>query len=139
MNATPGLVVQSDNAVVCNTTFTNNSDASLKTDVISVSTTQAIEVLKAVEPKVYRRTDLPGDAARIGFIAQDFQGALSNTPWTNIVGHNEAADEYVDEDGNTVPAKPSTLTLDYARLNCVLWECCRSLLARLEHLEARLE
>ena len=95
--STPGQVVQSDNAVVCNTTFTNNSDASLKNDVTSVSTAQAIEVLKAVQPKVYKRVDLQDGLHRLWFIAQDFQSALSNTRWTSIVGHTEAADEYVDE------------------------------------------
>ena len=48
-------------------------------------------------------------------------------------------DAHVDEDGNTVPAKPSTLTLDYARLMCCLWQANRSMLARLEALEARLQ
>ena len=47
-----GLTISTNNAVTCNTSFTNNSDASLKTDMISVSTAQAIEVLKAIEPKV---------------------------------------------------------------------------------------
>ena len=120
VNAIPGLVVQSDNSVIVNTTFTNNSDASLKTDVISVSTTQAIEVLKAIEPKVYKRNDLPGDSTRIGFIAQDFEAALP-PEWTNIVGATEAVGEHLDDRGNAVPAKPSTLTLDYSRTACILW------------------
>jgi hypothetical protein len=109
----------------------------LKTDVISVSTAQAIEVLKAIEPKVYRGTDLPGDSTQLGFIAQDFAAALP-PEWTNIVGHTEAAGEHLDDRGNAVPAKPSTLTLDYSRTVCILWGVTRSLLARVEALEARL-
>jgi len=125
----------SDGHVVSHLGFHEDSDATLKSDVVEASSTQALQVLKAVEPKVYRRTDLQDDSTRLGFIAQDFQSALANTPWTNIVGHTEDVEEHVDGDGNTVAAKPSTLTLDYARLNCVLWECCRSLLARVELLE----
>ena len=86
---------------------------------------------------MYKRIDLPGDSTRIGFIAQDFEVALP-PEWTNIVGHTEAADEYVDEQGNRIPAKQSTLTLDYSRTTRILWECTRSLLARVEALEARL-
>jgi hypothetical protein len=125
----------SDGHVVAHIGFANDSDATLKSDVVGASTAQALQVLKAVEPKVYKRTDLQDDSTRLGFIAQDFQSALANTPWTNIVGATGGVQEHVDGDGNTVAAKPSTLTLDYARLNCVLWECCRSLLARVELLE----
>ena len=99
---------------------------------------QALEVLKAVEPKMYKRVDLQDDLTRLGFIAQDFEAALP-PEWTNIVGASEAVDEYVDEQGNRIPAKPSTLTLDYARLVCCLWAANRSMLARLEALEARLQ
>ena len=133
--STPGLVVQSDNAVVCNTTFTNNSDASLKTDVVQASTAQAIGVLRAISSKVYKRIDIPGDSTRLGFIAQDFAAALPSE-WANRVGHTEAQVAYTDQAGSLHPAKQSTLTLDYSRLVCVLWEANRGMLARLEALEA---
>ena len=133
--ATPGLVVTSTNAVVCNTTFTNNSDASLKSEVVPASTAQALDVLRLVEPKVYKRIDLD-DSPRLGFLAQDLQASLP-PEWANIVGATEAADEHQDQDGNTVPAKPSRLTLDYARLVCCLWQANRSMLARIEALEAK--
>jgi len=131
----------SDGHVVAHIGFHNDSDATLKSDVVPASTAQALEVLKAVEPKVYRRSDLQDDSTRLGFIAQDLQSALalSNTGWTNIVGKTGAVDEHLDEQGNTVPAKPSTLTLDYARLVCCLWTANRSMLARIEALEARLQ
>jgi len=86
---------------------------------------------------VYRRNDLQDQSPRLGFIAQDF--AVLPSEWGNIVGKTGGVEEHLDEEGNTVPAEPSTLTLDYARLNCVLWECCRSLVARVELLEARLK
>jgi hypothetical protein len=129
----------SDGHVVAHIGFHNDSDATLKSDVVPASTAQALEVLKAVEAKVYKRVDLQDDSPRLGFIAQDLQNALSNTRWTNIVGKTGAVDEHLDDQGNTVPAKPSTLTLDYARLVCCLWTANRSMLARIEALEARLQ
>ena len=74
----------------------------------SASAAQALEVLKAVEPKVYKRTDLQEDSPRLGFLAQDFATALPKD-WANIVGSTGGLDEHLDEQGNTVPAKPSTL------------------------------
>ena len=124
----------SDGHVVAHIGFHNDSDATLKSDVVPASTAQALQVLKTVEPKVYRRTDLQDDSTRLGFIAQDLQSALSNTGWTNIVGHTGGADEHLDDQGNTVPAKPSTLSLDFSRLVCFLWTANRSMLARIEAL-----
>ena len=133
--STPGLVVTSTNAVVCNTTFTNNSDQALKSEVVQASAAHALEVLKAVEAKVYKRVDLPDNTTRIGFLAQDLQAALP-PEWANIIGATEAVDGHLDQQGNEVPAKPSTLTLDYARLVTLIWQANRSMLARIEALEA---
>ena len=129
------LTISSTNAVTCNTSFTNNSDASLKTNVGPASTDRALQVLKAVEPKVYKRIDLDDDSFRIGFLAQDFAAVLP-TEWSNIVGATEEVAAHTDDQGNEVPAKPSTLTLDYARLVCCLWSANRSMLSRIEKLEA---
>ena len=125
----------SDGHVVAHISIHNNSDATLKDDVVPASTDDAIGVLKAVEPKVYRRNDLQDQSPRLGFIAQDF--AVLPPEWGNIVGKTGGTEEHLDEEGNPVPTEPSTLTLDYARLSCVLWGCCRSLVARVEALEAR--
>ena len=123
-----------DGHVITHVALHNYSDASLKNDVVPASSAMALEVLKAVEPKVYKRIDLD-DSPRLGFLAQDLQASLP-PEWANIVGATEAADEHQDQDGNTVPAKPSRLTLDYARLVCCLWQANRSMLARIEALEA---
>jgi hypothetical protein len=127
-----------DGHVVAHIGLHNNSDATLKDDVVGVSTTHALAVLQAVEPKVYRRNDLQDDSLRLGFIAQDFAAALP-PEWANIVGVIEAVDEHIDDEGHRVPSKSSTLTLDYARLVCCLWTANRSMLARLEALEASLQ
>ena len=114
----------------------NYSDATLKSDVVPASSAKALEVLKAVEPKVYKRNDLADQNTRIGFIAQDIAAVLP-PEWANIVGATEDIVAHTDDDGNEVPAKPSTLTVDYARLNAVLWQCCRNMLARIEALEIK--
>ena len=124
----------SDGHVVAHIGFHNDSDSSLKSDVVPASSAQALQVLKTVEAKTYKRTDLPGDSTRLGFIAQDCEASLPPR-WANIVGKTGAVDEHIDEEGNTVPARPSTLTLDYARLVCCLWQDNRSMLARNEALE----
>jgi hypothetical protein len=125
----------SDGHVITHVALHNYSDASLKSDVVPASSAKALEVLKAVEPKVYKRTDLQDDSPRLGFIAQDFAASIP-TEWSNIVGATEAIAAHTDDDGNEVLAKPSTLTMDYARLNAVLWQCCRNMLARIEALES---
>ena len=51
--------------------------------------------------------------------------------WSNLVGTTQ----YTWEQGGT---GAEIRTLDYARLTAVLWQCTRSLLARVEALEARL-
>ena len=52
-------------------------------------------------------------------------------------GYTEPVKEHIDQQGNTVPATNSTLTLDYARLYCILWSVCQNLLKRIEALEAK--
>ena len=135
-NSSPAaLTISSASAVTCNTSFTNNSDASLKTPPVDASTEDALAMLKAVSARTYERVDLPGADSRLGFIAQEVEAALPSS-WGNIVGATEAVAEHVDQEGNEVLSKPSTLTVDYARLNAVLWTCCKNMLARIEALEA---
>ena len=87
-------------------------------------------MLRAVGAKTYRRLDLPeGDGERLGFIAQDVEAACPSA-WGNLVGKTP-----YKWSGN--PEGNEIRTLDYARLVCPLWEACRSMLARIEVLEAR--
>ena len=73
---------------------------------------------------------MPGTGSRLGFIAQEVEAACPSA-WGNLVG----TAQYAKEPGD---AETSIKTLDYARLTAVLWQCTRSLLARVEALEARL-
>ena len=91
---------------------------------------QCLAVLRQVSAKSYRRNDLAETTRRIGFIAQDAENALGpSLANTNVV------DEILREisPGTTESLK----TLAYDRMVVILWQCTRSLLARVEALEAR--
>ena len=117
----------------------SNSDQSIKTNVRSLNAADALNCLKTVEAKVYDRTDGPLSrlGTRVGYIAQDVQAALPSD-WQNVV-RSTATGEVTDSDGKVVtPADPGLLQIDYSRMGPILWQCCRSLLARIEALEAKL-
>ena len=87
-------------------------------------------MLREVSARTYHRLDLPDSGPRLGFIAQEVDAACPSA-WSNLVGtaqHRWSG----NGDGGEIR------TLDYARLTAVLWQCTRSLLARVEALEARL-
>ena len=107
-----------------------SSDQSLKGDVQDASTEDCLSMLRAVRAKTYRRLDLPeGEGERLGFIAQDVEAACP-TSWANLVGTSTYKWSGMPDGGDI-------RTLDYARLVCPLWEACRSMLARVEMLEAQ--
>ncbi len=85
-------------------------------------------MLRQVSAKTYTRIDLPDSGPRLGFIAQDVLAACPST-WSNLVG----TAQYAREQGGS---GTEIRTLDYARLSAVLWQCMRSLLTRVEALEA---
>ena len=106
------------------------SDARLKDDVQDLPEGECLRVLREVSAKSYARNDLPERTRRIGYLAQDAEAALGpSLAGTNVVG--EMAREV---QGGTETLK----TLSYERMSVILWQCCRSLLARVEALEARL-
>ena len=88
---------------------------------------ECLEVLRQVSAKSYVRNDLPERTRRIGFVAQEAEAALAATSLagTNIVGSIANGDTDMK-------------TMSYERMSVVLWQCCRSLLARVEALEAKL-
>ena len=88
-------------------------------------------MLRNVRAKTYWRLDLPpGEGERLGFIAQDVAAACPSS-WGNLTGT-----AFYKWTG--MPDGGEIKTLDYARLVCPLWEACRSMLARIEQLEARI-
>ena len=103
------------------------SDARLKEDVKDLPSDECLEVLRQVSAKSYVRNDLPETSRRIGFLAQDAEAALAAT---SLAGTN-----IVDSIAN---GDTDMKTMSYERMSVVLWQCCRSLLARVEALEAKL-
>ncbi len=134
------LTIETSGAVVCSTSFTNNSDSRLKDNQAAASLTQMMAIFDAVEVKTYDRNDLLGQP-RVGFIAQDLQVVCTGN-FAHIVGEGtiqSTATAAVDG-GEPVEEQPQTSfkTVDYSRLVTVLWGVCKDLKARVEILEARI-
>ena len=105
------------------------SDQSLKSSPQDASTEDSLDMLRRVSAKTYHRLDMPDGGQRLGFIAQDVEAACPSG-WSNLVGKTQ----YL---WSGPPEGAEIRVLDYARLTSVLWQCTRSLLARVEALEAR--
>ncbi len=100
------------------TNFISTSDSSIKENQTDVSTSECMELLRAVIPQTYHRTDIGME--RLGFIAQHVQNAApANWNLTAMQYNNGQA----------------LLGLDYSRLTAVLWQVCRSLEGRIIALE----
>ena len=101
--------------------ISNTSDTKLKYQVTDISAKAAWAIGDQVRPKSYVRNDLENQP-RVGFIAQDLQKACT-VPFACIVGEAE------QDDGETL------LTVDYARLNTILFRCAQDLSNKLKVLE----
>ena len=110
--------------------ITTPSDQRLKDDVQDLPSDQCLDVLRLVSAKSYRRNDLAETTRRIGFIAQHCEAALGpSLANTNVLDSIER---------EIAPGTTETLkTLAYDRMTVILWQCTRSLLARVEALEAQ--
>ncbi len=107
------------------------SDRRLKDDVRDLPSDECLDVLRQVSAVSYRRNDLSETTRRVGFIAQDAEAALGPS-----LANTNITDEILRE---ISPGTTETLkTLAYDRMAVILWQCTRSLLARVEALEARL-
>jgi hypothetical protein len=103
-----------------------SSDARLKDSVVDMPEQQALDLLRVVSAKTYVRIDMEGSERRCGFLAQDVEAAAHESLGSNLVGSVPSLDDPND----------AIMTLSYERMSVVLWQCCRSLLARVEALEA---
>ena len=109
---------------------TNVSDASFKSTPEDASTEDCLQMLRQVSARTYERIDLEPGKSRIGFIAQEVRQAAP-PGFGGLVGTSSHSDS---QSGT----EREILTLDYSSLSAVLWQCCRSLLTRVEALEARI-
>jgi len=122
-------VSHSTRIVVFTSGHQNASDASLKTpNPPSASSEAALQMLRAVEAKVYTRLDQPENGTRIGFVAQEVEAACPSEWVKGLIGSADM--------GGRDGAPQVVKTVDYARLVCCLWQANRSMLARIEALEA---
>jgi hypothetical protein len=104
--------------------FPSSSDARLKTQVEPLSLEECSRLVRAVAPSTYKRIDMEGTPARIGYIAQHWDRELTGG-YRCIMGASE------DENG-------PLLSIDYSRLVPVLHGALLSAFARIESLESRL-
>ena len=130
------MSIQADASVVVNTSFTNNSDRSLKYDIEDINENDCLHILENVNAKTYKRNDLNDNKSRIGFIAQDIQANL-NDKWSNLIGINKHGSDMQGCD-DMIEDK-ETLTLDYSRLTTILWNICQNQEKRIKDLQNRLQ
>ncbi len=137
VNAT-SLTIETSGAVVCNTTFTNNSDGRLKDNQTEASLSEMMAIFDAVDVKTYERNDLAGQP-RVGFIAQELEAALTGN-FTHIVGQGtrRSTSTMAGAEASEAPEEPEETfkTVDYARLTAILWGVCKTLQQRIGALEA---
>ena len=74
----------------------------------------------------------------IRFIAQYIE-EKSNDKFSNLLGkRNHYETTTNDKNEEVEEVDKTTLTMDYARLVCILWQTNKYMLKRIEHLEAKL-
>ena len=132
---TESVRITSNNKWNFMSTIVNPSDRRLKDDIHDLPADQCLHVLREVSAKSYVRNDLAETTRRIGYIAQDVEAALNPRP---SLANTNVLDTMLRE---VTPGTPGTtetlLTMSYDRMSVILWQCTRSLLARVEALEAR--
>ena len=108
--------------------YGSSSDQSIKSTPVDANIDTCINIVKNVSARHYTRLDMDS-STRIGFIAQEMRDALP-LEYKNIINKTP----YGIGDAND----REILTLDYGRLTAILWQTTKSLLARVEILESRL-
>ena len=127
------LTIEASGAVVCNTSFTNNSDGKLKDNQQIASLSDCLAIFAAVDTKIYTRNDLNGQK-RVGFVAGDVAAVLPEY-FHHIVGEGEIT-RGENEEGE--PIEETFLTVDYSRLCVILWGVCKTMAKRFDDLESRM-
>ena len=115
-------------AVVCSTSFTNNSDSKLKDNQQIADLDEIQNMFNKIDVKTYERNDLQNQK-RVGFIAQDFEAILPEY-YKHIVG-----------DGTIQRTTESEVedikTIDYSRI-CILWGSLKKSNKRIAELEEQI-
>ena len=85
-------------------------------------------MLGNINAKTYTRNDMEEGNQRLGFIAQDAKSYLPDK-FANIIGSNIITDE-LGENSKEI------ITMDYARMVCVLWKIVQNQNERIKALES---
>ena len=114
-----------DGSLLVKGVILSSSDERIKEDIRPINQDLCVEIIKSIEPKSYKRTDIISEHREIGFVAQDIKTLLS-LDMPNLVK------EIPDDTFGSIYA------VDYGRLTTLLWGTCRNLLTRVEALETAL-
>ena len=109
-----GLPLKSHCSAVLIGSLTQNSDASFKGNVEDVGLTDCTNMLENINVKTYTRNDMEEGNKRLGFTTQDVKACLPDK-FDTITGSNTITDEQGEN-------SKETMTMDYARMVCVLCE-----------------
>ena len=124
-----GLSLKSNGSAVLSGSLTQNPDASLKDNVEDVDLTYCTDMLENINVKPYTRNDMEEGNKTLGFIAQDVKAYLPDK-FDNIIGSNIITDEQGENSKEIV-------TMDYARMVCVLWTIVQNQNERIKSLESK--
>ena len=124
-----GLSLKSSGSAVLSGSLTQDSDASLKGNVEDVDLTDCTNMLENINVKTYTRNDMEEGNKRLGFIAQNVKTYLPDK-FDNIIGSSIITDEQGENSKEIV-------TMDYARMVCVLWKIVQNQNERIKALEAK--
>ena len=86
-------------------------------------------MLEYINAKTYTRNDMEEGNRRLGFIAQDVKAHLPDK-FDNIIGSNTITDIQGEN-------PKEIMTMDYARMVCVLWKLVQNQNERIKILEAK--
>ena len=124
-----GLTIKSNGIAVFSGSLTQNSDASLKDNVEDVDLTDCTDLLENINVKTYTRNYIEEGNKRLGFIAQDVKAYLPDK-FDNIIGSNISTDEQGEN-------SKEIMTMDYARMVCVVWKIIQNQNERTKALETK--
>lgn len=112
------------------------SDARLKTDIVQIDSTRAIEFVLNVDPVAFRWKGDESGAQNFGFIAQ----GIGKAGFTELLrtAPDKRVEETVDADGWVSPAGVR-FSVNYDQVVPIHSSVLRSLLRRVEALESRIE
>ena len=111
-------------AIIGNIVDTTVSDERLKTNIKDVES-NFTECVKNVKVKTFEYTNEKyKDNDKYGFIAQELQKHLPKE-FNHIVKENKEKD-----------SDDKYLSINYMKVNLLLWGCCQELLTKVEHLES---